>query len=61
MIDYPNLPPSCGAVFSAGKTSLFELQNDLSASDVHLILEIVAVDGHNKRIAEDYYRAHPQR
>jgi hypothetical protein len=41
-------------VISAGKATLHECETVYSIADVYLMLEIVAIDAHNKRLAEEY-------
>jgi hypothetical protein len=38
-------------VISAGKATLHECETVYSVGDVHLMLEVMAVDAHNRRIA----------
>jgi hypothetical protein len=44
------MPPQIGAVISARLASLHELQTDLGTEDLYIMLEILAVDAHNRRI-----------
>lgn len=45
---YANVPRPIAAVISAGKATLQECQTVYSIADVYLLLEIVAVDAHNR-------------
>lgn len=57
VIEYANLPPTIGAVISSagGKAmaTLGECQTIYSVEDVYLMLEVIAVDVHNRRMADD--------
>lgn len=46
-----NVPPSIGIVISSGKATLAELDTILGAEDLYDLLEIIAVDAHNQRMA----------
>ena len=56
LIEYANLPRQIGAVISAGKASLNECQTIYSVEDVYLMLEVIAIDAHNRRVAEEHAR-----
>lgn len=47
-----NVPETIASAISSGLTTLTELQTTLSIEDLHNILEIAAVDAHNRRIIE---------
>ncbi|PRE83792.1 transcription elongation factor GreA [Burkholderia gladioli] len=53
MIDYPNVPRAIGAVVSRRLATLAELQTNLGQTDLHDLLEIIAVDSHNERVAAE--------
>lgn len=40
-----------GVVVSADKATLAECDTILSVEDVYLLLEVIAIDAHNKRMA----------
>lgn len=46
------MPRTIGAVISSGKATLVELDTVLGLQDVYDLLEIVAVDEHNRRTLE---------
>lgn len=50
--EYVNVPHSIGAVVSSGKASLKDLGAVLGAEDLYDLLEIIAVDAHNQRLAQ---------
>jgi hypothetical protein len=43
-------------VISADKATLQECQNVYSVEDVYLMLEVIHVDAHNRRMAEEQAR-----
>jgi hypothetical protein len=43
-------------VISADKATLNECQTVYSVEDVYLMLEVIAVDAHNRREADDFAR-----
>lgn len=45
------MPRAIGAAISSGHASYAELDSVLSAEDLYAILEVVAVDRHNARLA----------
>ncbi len=47
---YPNVPALIGAAVSSGKATLHELDTVLGLQDLHDLLEIAAVDAHNRRL-----------
>ena len=40
-------------MISADRATLKELQTDYSTEDLYLLLELIAVDLHNRRVAEE--------
>lgn len=50
--EYKNVPLSIGAIVSSGKASLVELQTVLGVRDLYNLLEIIAIDNSNARIAQ---------
>jgi len=50
-----------GAVISAGRATLHECETVYSIGDVYLMMEIVSVDAHNKKLAEEFYRQKSER
>ena len=49
--EYVNVPRAIGAVISAGRASLRELDTVYGVADLYLLLEIVMIDAANQRIA----------
>lgn len=49
--DYANVPPTIGSVISARLATMAEIETVLGMEDIYDLLEIMAVDEHNKRIA----------
>jgi hypothetical protein len=49
--DYVNVPPIIGAVISARMATMAEIETVLGMEDIYDLLEIMAVDAHNKRLA----------
>lgn len=45
-----------GAVVSANKATLHECDTIYSVEDVYLMLEVISIDAHNKRVAEEHAR-----
>jgi hypothetical protein len=56
LVEYANLPPTIGAVVSADKATLHECETVYSVEDVYLMLEVISVDSHNRRAAEEWAR-----
>lgn len=56
IIEYANIPRQIGALISAGKATLDECNTVYSVEDVYLMLEVVAVDAHNRRMAEEHHK-----
>ena len=50
LADYANVPRLIGAVVSTGKATLHELDTVYSIEDCFDLLEISAIDSHNRRI-----------
>ena len=50
LLEYQNLPASIGAVVSSRLATLVELQTVLGLEDVYNLLEVLAVDAHNRRL-----------
>jgi hypothetical protein len=48
-------------VVSANKATLQECQTVYSVEDVYLMLEIIAIDAHNRRVADDWARSKQDR
>lgn len=44
-------------MISADKATLHECETVYSVEDVYLMLEIVAIDAHNRRVADDWARS----
>ena len=62
MVDYGNIPRTIGALISADKATLHECDTVYSVEDVYLMLEVVVIDAHNKRVADEWHRKQqPQR
>lgn len=47
---YPNVPALIGACVSSGRATLRELDTVYGLRDLHDLLEIAAVDAHNRRL-----------
>lgn len=50
LIEYVNIPRVIGALVSANRATLHELQTVYGVKDAYDMLEIVAVDNYNHRI-----------
>jgi hypothetical protein len=49
-------------VISADKATLHECDTVYSVEDVYLMLEVIIIDAHNKRVADEWHRKQqPQR
>jgi hypothetical protein len=48
-----NVPRTIGAVLSSRLATMAELETLLGMEDVYDLLEIIAIDAHNKRIASE--------
>lgn len=55
------MPRQIAAVIQAGKATLIECQTVLSIGDVYLLLEVAAVEAHNKRAIEEDIAAREKR
>lgn len=53
---YPNIPRVVGATVSTQLATLAELQTVYGLRDVYTLLEIGAVDAHNRRALSEYLR-----
>jgi hypothetical protein len=51
LVEYVNIPRPIGAVVSARMATLVECDTVYSAEDIYLILEVMQIDGHNRRMA----------
>jgi 4-diphosphocytidyl-2C-methyl-D-erythritol kinase len=51
LIDYANVPRSIGTVVSRRLATLHELDTVYGTADLHDMIEIIAVDAHNQRLA----------
>jgi len=49
LIDYPNMPRTIGTVVSTKMATLHELDTVYSMDDLYDMLEVIAVDAHNRR------------
>lgn len=49
-LSYQNVPQSVGVVVSSGLATLHELQTVYGVEDLYNLLEIVAIDLHNRRL-----------
>jgi hypothetical protein len=56
LVDYANIPRTVGAAISSGKATLVECETVYSVEDVYLMLEVIAVDAHNRFMAEEWAR-----
>lgn len=54
IIEYANIPRQIGALISSGKATLEECSTVYSVEDVYLMLEVVAVDAHNRKMADEH-------
>jgi len=43
-----------GAVISASKATLHECETVYSVEDIYLMIEVISIDVHNRRMAEAY-------
>jgi hypothetical protein len=50
-IGYPNVSAAIGAAVSSGKATLRELQEFYSVEDLYDLIEVLSVDGYNRRLA----------
>lgn len=49
LLDYPNVPPSIGMVVSRDLKMIEPLNATISVEELHDLLEIIVIDGHNAR------------
>lgn len=49
-MSYPNVSAMIGAAISSGRATLHELDTVYGLQDLHDMLEIAAVDAHNRRL-----------
>jgi hypothetical protein len=56
LVDYANIPRPIGVVISAGKATIHECETIYSVEDIYLMLEVIAVDSHNRYMAEEWAR-----
>lgn len=61
LLEYSNLPSTIGALVSTGKATLYECETIYSIEDVYLMLEVVLVDAHNRRAADEWHRRNATR
>lgn len=52
------MPRSIGAVLSARMATLTELSTTLGVEDVYDLLEVIAIDAHNQREANEANKEH---
>ena len=60
-IEYVNIPRALGTLISAGMATLHELDTVYGIEDVYMMLEVLSVDNHNRRMiarARDRRDAH---
>lgn len=50
LLDYVNVPPTIGMAISGNPALLGQLATVLSLEDLHDILEVRRIDGHNARM-----------
>lgn len=55
LIDYPNVPATVGMAISGHPELLGALGSTLSLEDLHDILEVRRVDGHNARLIRAHF------
>lgn len=51
-MSYQNVPQSIGVVVSSGKATLLQLQTEYGTKDLYDLLEIIAIDLHNRKEIE---------
>lgn len=51
-VEYRNIPSPIATVISSGKATLHELDTVYGVADLWMILEVIAVDSHNKMIMQ---------
>lgn len=50
LVDYVSFPPLIGTVVSSELATLHELQSVYGVLDLYNFVELISVDGHNRRI-----------
>lgn len=50
--EYVNIPPVIGTVISSRMATIVELTTVMGAEDVYDILEVLTIDGYNRRLAQ---------
>lgn len=53
MIHYANIPRNVGVVISRHPALLRDLQTVYGAEDLYNLLEVIAVDAHNRRVLSE--------
>jgi len=53
LAEYVNVPRTLGAVISAGRATLHELDTVYGCADLWDLLEIVSIDNHNQAILNE--------
>lgn len=61
LAEYANIPRTIGALISADKASLSECETIYSVEDVYLMLEVIAVDAHNRKTVDEWVRRKHER
>jgi hypothetical protein len=61
LVDYANVPRPIAHVISADKATLRECETIYSVEDVYLMLEVIAVDAHNRFMADEWSRRKAER
>lgn len=61
LVEYKNLPRMIGAVISSKMATLNECETLYSVEDIYLMLEVMSVDMHNRRVAEEWFRRNKDR
>jgi hypothetical protein len=61
LVDYANIPRPIGHVISAGKATFHECETIYSVEDVYLMLEVIAVDAHNRFMTDEWSRRKAER
>jgi hypothetical protein len=52
-LSYPNVPAPIGMVVSAGKATMTELCSNIGAVGLYDLIEIIVIDAHNAKVAQD--------
>jgi len=53
LIHYANIPRNVGVVISRNPALLRDLQTVYGAEDLYNLLEVIAVDAHNRRVLSE--------